>query len=430
MSTTTDDARHDGFDTDALNAVFAEMKPLPQIVEFAPLPRPTRTRMSSASFQVDNASSRDWLRIFFGIVSVIFLSIGLFDLLQSTPTSITSSAVASSPTSPEFRTVTREIQDFDVAQRVAGRNPLRDQVETLPEPQSGTSRKLLLRMQKESGLALKIKLLRSLDWITHVGAIEGGRFYLELPEMGAVGDAFVEAILPCPEIEDGPGNIVTGVFEHEADPDTKILSVTFANGAHIEGVTDNHPFYSVDRKAFIAIGEMREGETVQVNDGTTTITQIKSRLLEPGTMLYNLETHNEHVFQVTLAGVLVHNSCPGVTFHGTDVDSALHLLNGGRLDAAMAAARKIEGSPGFFLATHADDAFFFASRRSGTVLKFELSAAARRQLDAAGILRRPIPQGAKPSPFFGDELFVRPDQFDLFNSLLDSGDIIVAPHKF
>lgn len=39
-------------------------------------------------------------------------------------------------------------------------------------------------------------------------------------EMGAVGDAYVEAILPCPPIEDGPGNVVTGVFAHEADPDT------------------------------------------------------------------------------------------------------------------------------------------------------------------------------------------------------------------
>jgi hypothetical protein len=142
-----------------------------------------------------------------------------------------------------------------------------------------------------------------------VGVKEGGTFFLDFPEMGAVGDAYVEAIVPCPPIQKGPGNVVTGVFAHEADPDTKILSVTFANGAYIKGVTDNHPFYSVDRDDFVEVGQMREGETVKVEGGATRITKIDSRFARPGELLYNLETHNEHVYQVTTAGVLVHNDC-------------------------------------------------------------------------------------------------------------------------
>ena len=209
----------------------------------------------------------------------------------------------------ERRVVTRDIEDFDVGMRAAGRNPLRDQVETAPEPDPETSRKLVIRMKKESGRNLFMKLLRSVSWIEAVGAEEGVSFFLNLPEMGAVGDAYVEALLPCPPIPEGKGNVVTGVFAHEADPDTQILSVTFANGAYLKGVTDNHPFYSVNRNEFVDIGEMDEGETVKVTDGITQIAKIETRYARPGEMLYNLETHNEHVFQVTTAGILVHNRC-------------------------------------------------------------------------------------------------------------------------
>lgn len=223
-----------------------------------------------------------------------------------TERAVPSIAVVSQPTT---RVVVRDIDTFDVGMRAAGKNPLRGQVESAPEPNPETSRKLVLQMKKESGHRLTVKLLRSLEWIDLVGVVEGGTFYLDLPEMGAVGDAYVEAVLPCPPIEAGPGNVVTGVFAHEADPDTKILSVTFANGAYIKGVTNNHRFYSVDRNDFVEVGLMREGETVKVEGGVSRITKIDSRFARPGEMLYNLETHNEHVFQVTTVGVLVHNNC-------------------------------------------------------------------------------------------------------------------------
>jgi hypothetical protein len=160
---------------------------------------------------------------------------------------------------------------------------------------------------------MEINLLRDLAWIEAVGAIEGETVFLDLPEMGAVGEARVVSIGPCPEIRPGPGNVVTGTFHHEAAPDTGILSVTFANGAYIQGVTDNHPFYSVARHAYVPIGQMREGDVVQVNGALTRITKLDSRFAYPGEMLYNLETHNEHVYQVTTAGILVHNSCAPVS---------------------------------------------------------------------------------------------------------------------
>ena len=210
---------------------------------------------------------------------------------------------------PKTKVVTEAIEKFDVGMRAAGSNPLRDQVETAPEPNPLTSRKLVLQLKKESGYRLTAKLLRSTAWMERAGVVDGGTFFLELPEMGAVGDAYVEAVLPCPPIAKGPGNVVTGVFEHEADPSTKILTVTFSNGDVIEGVTDNHPLFSVDRNDFVPVGEMREGETVKVVDGLTQITAIQSRFAMAGELLYNLETHNEHVYQVSNTGIVVHNTC-------------------------------------------------------------------------------------------------------------------------
>ena len=205
---------------------------------------------------------------------------------------------------------TRAIEDWDVGMRAAGRNPLREEVgEYAPGPDPETSRKLVLRMTKESGRALRINLLRSVVWIESVGAVEGGKFHLDLPEMGAIGDAHVEAVLPCPPIHPGAGNVVTGTFAHEADPETRILSVAFSDGAYLKGVTDNHPFWSVEANDFVAIGELREGDRVMAGDRDVSIARVDSRFAQPGEMLYNLETHNEHVYQVSVSGILVHNSC-------------------------------------------------------------------------------------------------------------------------
>lgn len=277
-------------------------------------PPPTRRSMPASSERIDWMVWGAKLLMFGGTAWLVVLLLTSFSWspLRNHPAARPIRKMVT-----ERRVVTRDIEDFDVGMRSLGTNPLRDQVETAPEPDPATSRKLVLRMKKESGRNLFIKLLRSLAWIEAIGAEEGGSFFLDLPEMGAVGDAYVEAILPCPPIEKGRGNVVTGTFAHEADPDTKILSVTFANGTHIKGVTDNHPFYSVYHNAFVPVGEMREGDSVKVNGGTTRITKLTSRFAYPGEMLYNLETHNQHVYQVTTAGILVHNNCITGSIRGT-----------------------------------------------------------------------------------------------------------------
>jgi hypothetical protein len=118
-----------------------------------------------------------------------------------------------------------------------------------------------------------------------------------------------------------------------------------------------------------------------------------------------------------------------IMFHGTDVPSGLKFLNGEDLSAAKAAAGKIDGPPGFFLSTHAEDAMYFASRRgSGTVLQYRFSPSAAQALGGL----EPTPLGAlgKVGWFRGGEVAIPTDSFELFNSLRASGQITVTPFRF
>jgi hypothetical protein len=72
------------------------------------------------------------------------------------------------------------------------------------------------------------------------------------------------------------------------------------------GVTDKHPIYSVDRRAFVAAGELRSGERVQRALGQPARVAGTSR--RPGIhTVYTFEVDVEHAYHVSPPGILVHN---------------------------------------------------------------------------------------------------------------------------
>jgi hypothetical protein len=114
-------------------------------------------------------------------------------------------------------------------------------------------------------------------------------------------------------------------------------------------------------------------------------------------------------------------------YHGTHQHSALLLLDGADLDADVAAQNKIDGPPGFFLATELPDAEFFALRRSaGIVLRYEISENALQELERWDAVVRPVPRGRASPLFLGSELFVPTAAFRAFNELRMSGEIVVS----
>lgn len=202
---------------------------------------------------------------------------------------------------------TKPIEQVAVGERVAGHNPLREQVDQdLPEPDPATWKKVDLRMTKSDGKRLDMTFLWPLETMAETGAKVGATIPIDMPEMGAEGEATVLAIGSCPPIKPGSGNIVTGTFKHEAAEDC--VNVLIAGASEPIGATSSHPFWSEDRQDFVAAGSLGPGERVWTE--TFGIVRAESVTPLPGQhTVYNIQVHGEHVYQVTNLGVLVHNAC-------------------------------------------------------------------------------------------------------------------------
>ncbi|QDT39255.1 Hint domain-containing protein [Stratiformator vulcanicus] len=212
--------------------------------------------------------------------------------------------LAASATAPLSDARSRSIEELRLGHRVLGTNPETVAVDEIAEPDESW-RAVSLQMRKETGDALKIELLRPLDWLTENGITVGETIHLDLPEQGAWGDAKVLNIGPCPAIEAGEGSVITGRFIHESS--SPLLNVSIEGDEQPTGVTANHPFWSIDRNEFIAADDLNVGERVDTLSGIRRITSITPR--GPPETVYNLEVHGQHVYRVGDAGVLVHNSC-------------------------------------------------------------------------------------------------------------------------
>ncbi|MDZ4781099.1 MAG: hypothetical protein SGJ19_12670 [Planctomycetia bacterium] len=201
-------------------------------------------------------------------------------------------------------TRSKAIEEVALGERTVGRNPLREEVDEV-EPDPATWRRIDLEMRKQDGQRLWIGLLRPLDWIEQLNATAGATIPIDLPEMGAIGEAEVIAIGPCPPIHSGEGAVVTGTFRHETDG-RNVVALRLEGQEKPTGVTNNHRYWSVDRQDYVEVGDLRPGEEIDTIDGHHCVESIAP--LDYTGYLYNLET-TEHVYRVDGLGALVHNAC-------------------------------------------------------------------------------------------------------------------------
>jgi len=204
------------------------------------------------------------------------------------------------------------IEEIGLGERVV--TLLRDQrpsgVETAASrPVVSDVRRIHLSLAKPCGGRVAIELLRSLDWIEDYGAHVGGSVFLDMPEMGVEGLAEVLAIEPCPPLEEGEGRLVTGTFKHTSGP---VYDLKLESESKSIGVTATHPFWSVDREAWVSAIDLEIGETLKTLAGTTVV-ENRSKREEPETV-YNIEVEGDHVYRVGESGVLVHNASAGKVF--------------------------------------------------------------------------------------------------------------------
>ncbi len=100
------------------------------------------------------------------------------------------------------------------------------------------------------------------------------------------------------------------------------------------GTTSNHPFWSVDRQAYVQAGLLRIGERLHTYSGDTK--RVISKLARPGPQpVYNLEVFAEHVYYVGRDGVLVHNTYDSKYVYGLFKDDALVYVGSGDFKRAV-----------------------------------------------------------------------------------------------
>ncbi|MEZ6094049.1 MAG: polymorphic toxin-type HINT domain-containing protein [Pirellulaceae bacterium] len=222
------------------------------------------------------------------------------------------------------------------------------------DPDQSTWRHLRLELPKSSGGVLEIEMIRPEAWITSEQVEVGGTLHLDMPELGAVGEARVLSLGPCPAIEAGEGEVVISTFAHPASH--QILDVTFgeetgpsaptseslrAGSSNVQssasslqpiGVTETHPFWSVRDQAFVPIGKLSVGDEVITLYGESK--RITSILPRPGPAerVYNLEVNGEHTYFVGTQQLLVHNNgCEKFVRYMTQAEMDDFLANGNKL---------------------------------------------------------------------------------------------------
>jgi hypothetical protein len=163
-----------------------------------------------------------------------------------------------------------------------------------------------LSMQLSHGGQCDVTLLRPLAWFDAHSIDDGGSVFLNLPEMGVRGDAEVVRVDACPETV-GPSQPgarpITGTF---VTTNAAVVDLFVDGVAAPIGVTASHPFWSEDRAAWVAVGDLTPGERLRSLAGDVVVSRIEPRS-EPETV-YNIEVHRGHTYYITDTELWVHNA--------------------------------------------------------------------------------------------------------------------------
>ncbi len=245
-----------------------------------------------------------------------------------------------SATPPHRASQFREIQDIRVGDRVLSDNPTEETDDSLGDTVHRDSwRQIKVAGITSKGHRAEATLLRPQQWLRETGWREGGKADVFVPELDLHGELDILSISPCPPIKPGKGQIVTATFQRF---DVPVINVQIQGSAAPIGTTASHPFWSQDRGKFVAAKELRQGELVSTLDGPQAVLSVTDR----GTAnVHNLEVQREHVYHVSAAGVLVHNS--GL-YAPNSVTARLRSLRGTAKSARWAKADGSVGLRGHF----------------------------------------------------------------------------------
>jgi hypothetical protein len=174
-----------------------------------------------------------------------------------------------------------------------------------------TWKRVRLRMFSPKGFdTIDIDLLRPPTWVYRNQVVAGANVYLSAQELGLEARAHVLAVEACPQIDDGPGGVVTATVTHL---NAEVMEIKLAGLDNLLEPTAPHHFYSEDRGVWTAADSLQPGELLRTMDSAPAVVEWVRR--KPGVhRVYNIEIEHEHQYFVSTLAVLVHNA--GVTVCG------------------------------------------------------------------------------------------------------------------
>ena len=285
---------------------------------------------------------KPWLQKLLLTVPLLFACFCFWRALPDRVTSPQTAQAVSATSEPSRQLLTRRIDEIQPGHRVLAENPIASETHRdASEPNSIDDRLINFRMPKADSSFVDIALIRPVDWMESLGVRQGATITLDYPEFGAVGPAEVMAILPCPEIEAGTGEVVTGTFKHSSGD---ILDIQIESEPKPIGTTGNHPWWSEERQKFVEASELKPGETLRTADGK--LTQIISITPRANAeIVYNLEVNREHVYYVGERGLLVHNSYPAGSPLQNAINKGMRSFRGKDAPDRMVEVMKKMGRP-------------------------------------------------------------------------------------
>ncbi len=207
---------------------------------------------------------------------------------------------------PGYGERTLPIEEVTLGQRVLAVNPSQNgSYESTQQSDCRDWEVVRLEVQHRNGSIVDVHLLRSGCWIDRNGLRVGATIELGLTDLDVDASAHVVSISDAPEIDPGPGAVVTGRFVTRQG--SGLVRVTFEDGTVLVG-TKNHPVWSPSDRNWLGLGKFKAGQFVQARAGLLAIVSVEELCNRP--RLYNIEVAGEHVYEVTPAGILVHNNNP------------------------------------------------------------------------------------------------------------------------
>ncbi len=158
-----------------------------------------------------------------------------------------------------------------------------------------------MRVDFSPGVYTYIKALRPNAWVDDLKVGDHVGYYRE--GVGVMGDIEILSISDCPDLPANTVGVVRATYETHG---VGAVDLWLAGSDQPIGVTTNHLVYSLDREAWVEVGELWLDERLRTASGEDST--VRDIALHDGErIVYNLEVHGDHTYYVGEFGLWAHN---------------------------------------------------------------------------------------------------------------------------